>query len=97
METNQCGFDPARVEDFPDVNENDKSVDLIADTQGVHCKQECHNASVDQVLEDFESTRGERCGTTRVEESGSLSRLRRSDSARIQTSAQLLSAQETLG
>ena len=27
---------PARVEDFPDVNESDKSVDLMAQTQRVH-------------------------------------------------------------
>ena len=43
VETNQHGFDPARVEGFLDVDEGNQGVDLMAETQGVH---EAANQSV---------------------------------------------------
>ena len=36
VDTNQRGFDQARVEDFLDVDESNEGVDLMAETQGVH-------------------------------------------------------------
>ena len=68
-ETNQSGFDPVGVESLLNVDERGKGVLMAAEAQGVH-KAEGHpsscgrmverSASVNEVLEKFESAGCER-------------------------------------
>ena len=87
-ETNQSGFDPTRVKSLLNVDERGKGVLMAAEAQRVHkaggyppwegssCgRMVGRTASVNEVLEKFESAGCERNGRNESREVGSPSRL----------------------